>query len=129
MKKRRFWVAAFALGAASLLLAQRTPPPPALMGDDGAIIAAHRTIHRHRGETVTWARQTAGQTTWYVKFATSPCGEGAEFGHDRRTTCTISVACNNAGDAACKSYKYSSALSATAPMHDPDVVVDPGGSQ
>lgn len=114
------------VAAAGLLVAQRpAPPPPVLMGDDGSIIAAHRTVHRKNGETVNWGRQTAGQRTWYVKFSQSPCREGAEFGHDRATACTISVACNKAGDAACKSYKYSSATSSTAAMHDPDIMVDP----
>jgi len=111
--------------AAGLLVAQPAPPPPVLMADDGSIIPAHRTTHRKNGDTVRWGRQTAGQRTWYVKFAQSPCREGAEFGHDRSITCTISVACNAAGDAACKSYKYSSATASNATMHDPDIVVDP----
>jgi hypothetical protein len=95
------------------------------MADDGSIIAAHRTIHRKNGETVKWGRQTNGQRTWYVKFAESPCREGGEFGHDRNTSCTISVPCSKAGDAACKSYKYSSATASNSAMHDPDIVVDP----
>jgi hypothetical protein len=111
--------------AAGLLLAQPAAPPPLLMADDGSIIAAHRTVHRKNGDAVRWGRQTSGQRTWYVKFAQSPCREGAEFGHDRSTVCTISVACNSAGDAACKSYKYSSATASNSTMHDPDIVVDP----
>jgi hypothetical protein len=130
MKKIKFWVATVAICSAGLVLAQRTPPPPVLMDDDGSIIAAHRSIHRHRGETVNWGRQTAGQRTWYVNFGNgSPCQEGAEFGHDRSSTCTISVACNRPGDAACKSYPYSSATAANAAQHDPEIVVDPGTNQ
>jgi len=124
MKARTLWGLPLAV-AAGLLVAQPTPPPPVLMADDGSIITAHRTIHRKNGQTVNWGRQTSGQRTWYVKFAQSPCGEGTEFGHDRTTTCTISVACAKAGDAGCKSYKYSSATASNATMHDPDIVVDP----
>jgi len=124
MNARALWGVLPAI-AAGLLVAQTAPPPPVLVGDDGSVIAAHQVVHRKNGETVRWGRQTAGQTTWYVKFAQSPCREGPEFGHDRSTTCTISVACNSAGDAACKSYKYSSATASNATMHDPEIVVDP----
>ncbi len=111
------------LAAAALLLAQ--PAPPVLMADDGSIIAAQRTIHRKNGQTVRWARQRSGQTSWYVKFTESPCAEGAEFGSENgRAACTIKVNCNKAGDPGCKSYKYSSALSSGSTMHDPDVIVD-----
>src|SRR5271157_758877 len=103
--KARLLCGTFLLAAAGLLVAQRPRSlPPVLMADDGSIIPAHRTSHRKSGETVNWGRQTSGQTTWYVRFAQSPCREGAEFGHDRATTCTISVACAKTGDAACKSY-------------------------
>ena len=129
MNKKMLLGATLAMVAAGLLLAQRGPAPArALLADDGAVIAAHRAIHLKQGDTVTWGRQTAGQQTWHVQFVESPCQEGAEFGHDRRTTCTISVACYKAGDAACKTYHYRSALSAGAPDHDPDIVVDPAGA-
>jgi hypothetical protein len=123
--KRKLFCGAFVLAAACALVAQAPRQSPVLMADDGSIIAAHRTIHRKKGETVSWGRQTAGRRTWYVKFTESPCQEGSEFGHDRNTTCTISVACDKAGDAACKAYKYSSATSVDGAKHDPTVVVDP----
>jgi hypothetical protein len=113
------------LAAAGMLVAQRPRPAPVLVGDDGAVVPEHQTVHRKKGDTVDWGRRTAGQRTWYVKFDESPCAEGAEFGHDRGTSCTISVACNKAGDAACKSYRYRSALSAREQMHDPIIIVDP----
>ncbi|MBZ5582049.1 MAG: hypothetical protein LAQ30_07550 [Acidobacteriia bacterium] len=124
--KRKLLRTALLLSAAGLLVAQRPAQSPVLMADDGSIIPAHRTIHRKNGETVNWSRRTTGQRSWYVKFAQSPCKEGDVFGSENgRTTCTVAVACRNTGDPACKSYKYSSALSSQSTLHDPDVIVDP----
>jgi hypothetical protein len=122
--KYRLFHGTLLLAAAVLLVAQTPRHPPVLVADDGSVIPAHRSVHRKNGEAVTWGRQTAGQSSWYVRFAESPCREGAEFGSGRAARCTISVACQNAGDAACKSYPYSSSLSPTGPLHDPDIVVD-----
>ena len=122
--KAKLVCGALALVTAALLLAQG-PAGAVLLGDDGAVIAAHQAIHRKNGQKVAWGRETAGQRTWFVKFAASPCKEGDTFGHDRATSCTIAVVCAHAGDAGCKAYKYSSAVSATAPRHDPVIVVDP----
>src|SRR2546429_6935855 len=41
-----------------------------------------------------------------------------------RSTCTINAACKAAGDAGCKSYKYSSATGPNATMNDPEIIVD-----
>ncbi len=122
--KRKLLRGALLLCAAGLLIAQRPAQSPVLMADDGTIIPAHRTIHKKTGETVTWARQTAGQRSWYVKFARTPCKEGDVFGSESgRTTCTIAVTCPHTGDKSCV-YKYSSALSSQSTLHDPDVIVD-----
>jgi hypothetical protein len=122
--KRKLLRGALLLSAAGFLVAQRAPQSPVLMADDGTVVPAHRTIHRKTGETVTWARQTAGQRSWYVRFARTPCKEGSVFGTENgRTTCTIAVKCSRAGDPSCV-YKYSSALSSQSTLHDPDVIVD-----
>jgi hypothetical protein len=124
--KRKLLLGTLVMAGAGALVGQRPPQSaPVLMQDDGAVASAQATVHRKVGETVSWGRQTAGQRTWYVRFAESPCAEGAEFGHDRQMTCTIRVACAKTGDPACKAYNYSSALSAGGAMHDPGVIVDP----
>jgi hypothetical protein len=122
--KARIVCGSLAALTAALLFAQ-SQGGLAQLDDNGAVIAAHQNLHRKNGQTVTWGRRTAGQSTWFVKFAQSPCKEGDTFGHDRAKSCTIAVACAKAGDPGCKSYQYSSALTAGGPQHDPVIIVDP----
>lgn len=107
--------------AAGLLLSGLTWAQEATLkiDDKGVVISADQTHHTKRGRKITWARQSGGGKSWYVEFAESPCVEGSKFGTGLGKVCTISP------DAAFKSYKYSSALSSSGPLHDPDVVVDP----
>jgi len=94
------------------------------VGDDGIIIPAEQSVHAKAGQKVTWVRSTGTGKRWFVKFkADSPCAEPGPFGAARKKICTINV-CKTAGPD-CKSYKYSSATGPTAPVHDPDIIVDP----
>src|SRR5712692_8673383 len=81
------------------------------VGDDGAIIPAEQSVHIKAGQKATWVRSTGSGKPWFVKFAgDTPCAEGATLGSSRKKTCTINAVCKAAGDAGCKSYKYSSAI-------------------
>jgi hypothetical protein len=115
---------------AGLLITAATPPVAHTghIDDNGNVIAAEQTIHAKKGHTVTWQRQTAGKITWHVQFDNNktPCSEGAEFGHDRVKTCTISAGCDTATNPNCR-YPYTSALSKNGAPHDPDIVIDPDG--
>jgi len=96
------------------------------VGDDGVIIPAEQKHHTKASRKVTWVRKSGSAKPWFVKFAAdSPCAEGTEFGSAGAKTCTINAACKAAGDAGCKSYKYSSATGPNAPMNDPEIIVDP----
>ena len=94
--------------------------------DTGKMIPGHASHRTKTGRKVAWVRHSGSSKPWFVKFAAdSPCAEGTEFGSAGAKTCTINAACKAAGDAGCKSYKYSSATGPTAPMHDPEIIVDP----
>jgi len=96
------------------------------VGDDGIIIPAEQSVHAKAGQKVAWVRSTGSGKPWFVQFAgDTPCKEGKALGSASKKTCTINAACKAAGDAGCKSYKYSSATGPTAPMHDPEIIVDP----
>ncbi len=117
------------LAVATLLLfgssAARGQSTTLKIDDSGKVVAAHEHHHAKVGHKITWTRQTGKGKPWFVRFASSPCAEGAEFGSDRAKTCTIKVACSKAGDAGCKSYTYNSATGPNAQLNDPDIIVDP----
>jgi hypothetical protein len=106
--------------AAGLLLAGLAISQQASLDieDDGAVSSAHRRHRTKRGRKVVWTRKTGAGKSWYVQFAESPCVEGSTFGSDRTRICTI------APNAAFKSYKYSSAVSPSGPLHDPEIIVE-----
>jgi hypothetical protein len=117
------------VAAAALLLAGLASSQPARVDiqidDTGAVIPQHQERHVKNGQVVRWRRTSTG--SWFVIFRDSPCENGEErFGtaDGRPQTCTISVECSRPGDPGCKSYRYSSATSANATMHDPEIVVD-----
>ena len=111
-KKLSITSAALLLGG----LASGQNPVQAQIDDTGAVIPMHRALHVKTGRVVAWGRVTRGGT-WYVRFAKSPCANGAEFGHDRTLTCTIKASPGT--------YHYQSGLAANQQMHDPDIIVDP----
>ena len=134
-------VAAAVATVAGLLVAQPPPrahPPAAILIDanSGAVITGQFHSRGKHGDKVTWERTDAG-TPWYVNFSdTKPttrlCLEGASFTDSDPnipSVCTINH-CQHKGDSDCvvPPYKYSSALAANGPWHDPDIVVDPPDS-
>lgn len=127
---RRSYLRGLGVGAVAVLmgaLASSQGQQVAIQIDDnGVVIPAHQQRHAKNGQTLRWGRQTGGGS-WHVVFRESPCANGIkEFGTvgGRRQTCVISVQCAKAGDAGCKTYHYTSALSPNATPHDPDVIVD-----
>lgn len=85
--------------------------------DKGEVVRANQQHNAKNGHKITWQRQTGAAKSWYVTFAESPCAEGSEFGSGvKRTTCTISVACNATDITGCKACKYSSATRPSIPF-------------
>jgi len=97
----------------------------ASIDDSGKVITAHQHIHVKVGHTMTWSRSTGAAKPWAVKFGESPCSEGTDFASNGTKVCTINVACKAKGDPGCKAYSYQSSTGPGAPLHDPDVIVDP----
>jgi hypothetical protein len=119
---RGLGLAALTLLGASVAYSQQTQLH---VNDDGTMRPEHQTHHTKAGRKVAWRRHSGSAKPWFVKFTgDSPCAEGAQFGSAGAKTCTINV-CKAAGDAGCKSYKYSSATGPNDPMHDPEIIVDP----
>lgn len=106
--------------AAGLLLAGLAISQQASLNveDDGRVSSADMKHRTKRGRKVAWARKTGASKSWHVQFTESPCVEGSRFGSGGTRICTI------APNAAFKSYKYSSALSPSGPMHDPEIIVE-----
>ena len=104
------------------LASSQNPPVAVQMDDNGVVIPAHQQRHVRNGQVIRWARNTQG-AAWYVKFARTPCSNGAEFGSDRTQTCTVSARCARPNDASC-TYHYQSSLGPNQPPHDPDIIVD-----
>ena len=108
-----------------LLLVSNGYGQPAQLGidDNGQVVSQHQHHHARNGDQITWVRTSGSGKPWAVKFSASPCAEGGSFGPGQ--TCTIKVACNKAGDAACKAYSYQSSLGGRAALYDPDIIIDP----
>ena len=108
-----------------LLVSNAAYGQPAQLGidDNGQVVAQHQHHHARNGDKITWVRTSGSGKPWAVVFSASPCAEGGSFGPGR--TCTVKVACNKAGDAACKAYPYQSSLGGRAALYDPDIIIDP----
>jgi hypothetical protein len=126
---RRIYWNAVAVGvwlSAASTLAMAQDPHRLNIDDAGEVASEHQQHHAKKGDKISWVRQTDAAKTWYVKFTRdSPCAEGKEFGAGHPGACTVKAVCNKAGDRGCKSYHYRSGVARTAPLNDPEIIIDP----